>query len=85
MKIYVKDQIIDIRLLKDLKERFTVVFEDDRDIKLKLNGNIVSINSVDMDCSHWIEKIKEGNTELSLSELIDRILIEFTSTMDIII
>lgn len=85
MKLYIDSNIININLLKDLKSKFTVVFEDSADIKLKLKNNILTFYNIEVDCSHWIEKIEEGNLDLSLSDLIDRMLIEFSSSLDIII
>lgn len=85
MKLYIKKDVININLLKDLKSKFKVVFEDSNDIKLRLKDNVLSINDIEVDCSHWIERIEEGYTELSLSDLIDRMLIEISSSLDIII
>lgn len=85
MKIYIDSNIININLLKDLKNKFDVVFEDNKDVKVKLRNNILTFYDIDVDCSHWIEKIEEGNLKLSLSDLIDRMLIEYSSSLDIIL
>lgn len=86
MKLLVQSKIININILKDLKQKFDVVYEDGPDVKLRLNNNILSINNIEeIDCTRWIEKIEAGCTKLSLSDLIDTILIEFSSTIDFII
>lgn len=85
MKLCIQSKIVNINLLKDLKKKFNVVFQDSNDIKLRLNNNILSIDHIEIDCTHWIERIESGHTELSLSDLIDRMLIEFAGSLDIII
>lgn len=85
MKLYVDERIININVLRDLKSKFRVVFEDSYDVKIKLKNNILSIDEIDVDCGHWIEQIEAGNLDLRLSDLIDRVLIEFTSVRDIIL
>lgn len=85
MKLYIANDIININLLKDLKTKFNVVFEDGPDVKVKLKNNILSFSNIEVDCSHWIEKIEEGNLDLSLSDLIDRMMIEFSGSLDIIL
>ena len=85
MKIYIDSDIININLLKDLKNKFDVVFEDSQDVKIRLRNNILTFYDIDVDCSHWIEKIEEGNFKLSLSDLIDRMLIEYSNSLDIIL
>ncbi|NLL02125.1 MAG: hypothetical protein GX265_03805 [Mollicutes bacterium] len=85
MKLYVQSNIININVLKDLKRKFSVVFKDNDDIRLRLKNNILSIDHIEIDCTSWIEKIEAGHTNLSLSDLIDRMLIEFSSSLDIII
>jgi len=85
MKIYVENKVVSMNLLKDLKQKFVVVYDDAPDVSLKLKDNSLFINDIEIDCSHWIEKIEEGTIDLSLSNLIDRMLIEFSGCLDIII
>lgn len=85
MRLFVDSKVININILKDLKRKFDIVYEDSNDIKLKLKDNTLTFFNCEVDCSHWIEKIEEGNLNLSLSDLIDRMLIEFSEVLDIII
>jgi len=85
MKIYVESHVVSMKLLRDLKKKFNVVYEYGPDVKLRLNNNSLFINENEIDCTHWIEKIEEGDIDLSFADLIDRILIEFSDVMDIII
>lgn len=85
MKLYIDNKVVNINILKDLKRKFDIVYEDSVDVKLKLKNNTLCFFNCEVDCSHWIEKIEEGNLNLSLSDLIDRMLIEFSEVLDIII
>lgn len=80
MKIYIKDKLINLDLLRDLKNNYQVVYKDDSNIRLKLHNNILTVDYIEIDCSSWIEKIEQGNTNISLSSLIDTILIEFNNS-----
>lgn len=83
MKLFIDNKVININVLKDLKHKFDIVYEDSNDVKLKLKDNTLSFFNCEVDCSHWIEKIEEGNSNLSLSDLIDRMLIEFSEVLDL--
>lgn len=86
MKLYIKSNVIDINVLRDLKSRFEVQFKETKDTYLTLDGYILSYvdkedEDFEIDCSHWIKKIiSKELKDISLSEVIDQLLIGVADT-----
>lgn len=77
-KLYIKSNIIDINTLRDLKSKYDIVYTYSRDVSIHLDGNIISFNDTEIDCSHWINKMKVDNS-IKLSDILDLITIELDS------
>lgn len=80
MRICIKNNVIDIKLLKDLKSKFEVQFEETIDIRLILDGHVVTYidnfgEYIEVDCSNWIDKIlNDKSNKITFSEVIEQII-----------
>ena len=80
MRMCIKSNVIDIKILKDLKSKFDVHYDDTINTHLILDGSVVTYidhfgEYFEIDCSHWIEKIKNDKlTNITFSEVIEQII-----------
>lgn len=58
IKLLIKDKLIDIDILRDLKENFTVKFTDDGTCEISLEGTVLTNMKYDFDIdfSHWVDQ-----------------------------
>lgn len=80
MKIYIKSTLINIKLLRNLKSKYEVHFNETNDIHLILDGSVITFidkfgEYYDIDCSHWIDKIlNEEFNDINFGDVVDQII-----------
>lgn len=80
MKLLIKSNVIDFKILKDLKSHFEVIFTETNGIYLTLDGSVVTYidgfgEYFEIDCSHWLNNIKNSESnEITFSEVIEQII-----------
>ena len=80
MRMYIKSNVINIKILKDLKSKFDVQYEETINTRLILDGSVVTYidhfgEYFEIDCSQWIEKIiNDKLTNITFSEVIEQII-----------
>jgi hypothetical protein len=55
-KLYLSSEVIDIKLLRELKQKFDVVFEYNRDIELSYDNGILTYKDDEIDISKMIRE-----------------------------
>lgn len=71
MKIYIKDNLIDMETIKDLKSKFIITYNENDKYDILLNGTELTFQSTTVQCGHWLEK-----ANVNFSDIIDVILCE---------
>lgn len=81
MKLYLKSKVFNIKLLEDLKANFDVVYPTNKEsiADIILDGDILYIDDIEIDCSHWINVIEKGTTSTRLSETIKLVYEDYKS------
>lgn len=85
MKLCLKSKVININILRDLKRNFEVIYPDSKDsykCDLILEDDMIQIDGIEVDLSHWISVIERGKTSISLSEMIKFVMEEYNETKD---
>lgn len=85
MKLCLKSKVININILRDLKRNFEVIYPDSKDsykCDLILEDDMIQIDGIEVDLSHWISVIERGKTSISLSEMIKFVMEEYNETRD---
>lgn len=68
MKLYLSSEVIDIKLLRELKQNFDVVYEYDRDIEIAYDNGILTYKDEEIDISNLIRR------ELPVSSAIQLVI-----------
>lgn len=69
-KLCIKDKVIDIKLIRDLSQKFSIVKKDNYDVSFLLEGSTFIFKECDEECtvdfSHWLK----SSTKVNIADLI---------------